>query len=401
MTEQGLISHKIRLKKDLLANQKNDLSEIKQREQEVYSKITDGSTTEEIESVEKELVPIKEEGEAKETEVKKTEEDIAELERELIEVQKELAPPALEGGEGEQRNMDKELLLEQRDAVNAYIRKKEMRAVDGITSTDAALVIPEEVIYRTDDEVGEVPSLRHLVSVQPVKRASGKKPIRKHATNRLNSVAELEANPELAKPVFTEVDWSVETYRGAIPIAQEAIEDAEEDLTALVEKDAKEQKINTENYLITTALKSFTPLTIKSVDDLKDLLNVKIKRAYTKNLVITSSAFNILDKLKDKDGRYLLQPDVTGSTSGKLLGKTVEVIDDELFGSAGNATGFIGDTKRAALLSDRKQLEIKWVDHHIYGEYLRAGARMGVDVQDTNSGFFVTFDIKEETGEGA
>ena len=45
---------------------------------------------------------------------------------------------------------------------------------------------------------------------------------------------ELEKNPELAKPKFKNVPWKIVTYRGQLPISQEAIDDSGVDLTALV-----------------------------------------------------------------------------------------------------------------------------------------------------------------------
>ena len=41
------------------------------------------------------------------------------------------------------------------------------------------------------------------------------------------SVEELEKNPALAKPDFTDVPWKVKTYRGAIHLHNEAIDDAD------------------------------------------------------------------------------------------------------------------------------------------------------------------------------
>ncbi|MPN22867.1 hypothetical protein SDC9_170252 [bioreactor metagenome] len=42
-------------------------------------------------------------------------------------------------------------------------------------------------------------------------------------------------------------------------------------------------------------------------------------------------------------------------------------------------------------MANRKDLEVKWVDHHIYGEYLRAGIRFGITKADANAGYLVTY----------
>ena len=52
---------------------------------------------------------------------------------------------------------------------------------------------------------------------------------------------------------------------------------------------------------------------IKSLDDIKDVLNVKLDPAISPNAILLTNqdGFNYLDKLKDKDGKYILQPDPT------------------------------------------------------------------------------------------
>lgn len=53
-----------------------------------------------------------------------------------------------------------------------------------------------------------------------------------------------------------------------------------------------------------------------------------------------------LDKLKDKNGRYLLQDSITAASGKQLLGRPVIVLDDDMIGTeAGNLVGFVGDAK--------------------------------------------------------
>src|SRR5699024_11854047 len=66
----------------------------------------------------------------------------------------------------------------------------------------------------------------------------------KRADTKFNTVEELEANPELAKPKFETIAWEVATYRGAIPISQEALDDSVANLTSIVQENIQEQKIN-------------------------------------------------------------------------------------------------------------------------------------------------------------
>lgn len=267
-----------------------------------------------------------------------------------------------------------------------------------VTSTEAGVLIPEEIIYDPTAEVNSVVDLSTLVTKTPVTTPKGTYPILKRATDRFSSVAELAENPALAEPNFTQVDWSVATYRGAIPLSEEAIADSQVDLTALVGQSIKEKSVNTYNAMIAPVLQSFkakATTTDTLVDSLKHILNVDLDPAYSRALVVTQSLFNTLDTLKDKNGRYLLHDasdSITdGTAKGTVLGVPVYVVGDTLLGSlAGDQKAFVGDLKRGVLFTDRQQVTLAWIDDKIWGQYLGAAFRFGVKQADSNAGYFVT-----------
>ena len=55
---------------------------------------------------------------------------------------------------------------------------------------------------------------------------------------------------------------------------------------------------------------------ISSIDSLKDVFNVSLEPAIALSAVVITnqSGFNYLDKLKDSDGKYILQPNPTQPT---------------------------------------------------------------------------------------
>lgn len=286
-------------------------------------------------------------------------------------------------------------------AINDYIHShgKVIDAAAGhVTSTEAGVLIPEEIVYDPTAEVNSVVDLSTLVTKTPVTTPKGTYPILKRATDRFSSVAELAENPTLAEPEFEQVDWSVQTYRGAIPLSEEAIADTKVDLTALVGQSINEKSVNTYNAMIAPVLQSFTAkatTTDTLVDSLKHILNVDLDPAYSRALVVTQSLFNTLDTLKDKNGRYLLHDasdSITdGTAKGTLLGVPVYVVGDTLLGSvAGDQKAFVGDLKRGVLFADRQQVTLAWEDSKIYGRYLGAAFRFGVEKADSNAGYFVT-----------
>lgn len=297
-----------------------------------------------------------------------------------------------------------------RDKVNAFIRSKGAvrneglrfegenevlipmneidPAQDGVKKTDTKPITREEILYTPAREIKTVVDLKQFTTIYQAKKASGNYPVLRRATDKLISVAELEKNPKLAKPDFASIEWSVDTYRGAIPLSQESIDDADVDLVGLVSETIGQMKVNTTNDAIAKVLKEFVAKTVTGLDDLKKLLNVDFDPAYNVSFIVSQSFYQNLDTLKDKNGRYLLQDSIT-SVSGKvLLGKPVFVLSDEVLGEN---KAFIGDFKRGVLFANRKDLGLRWADNEIYGQYLQAVLRFGVAKVDEKAGYFVTF----------
>lgn len=262
---------------------------------------------------------------------------------------------------------------------------------DGVKKADTTKITSEELVTTPIREIKTTVDLKPFTTIYPAKKASGKYPILKKATSKMISVAELEKNPKLAKPEFEQVDWSVQTYRGAIPVSQESVDDADVDLISIVAETVGQIKVNTTNSAIADVLKTFTAKTVANVDDIKKILNVDLDPAYDVAFVVSQSFYQILDTLKDGNGRYLLQDSITAVTGKVLLGKPVFVLSDTVLGNAGEAKAFVGDFKRAVLFADRQDLGLRWADNEIYGQYLQAVLRFGVKKVDAKAGYFVTF----------
>ncbi|WP_440868145.1 phage major capsid protein [Staphylococcus shinii] len=145
--------------------------------------------------------------------------------------------------------------------------------------------------------------------------------------------------------------------------SEEALQDSTPDLAALVAENNARIALNTTNDAIGTVLKSFTAKSVNGTDGIKDILNVDIDPAYNVMVVASQSFFNALDKLKDNQGQYILQNDITSPSGKSLFGRKVEVVSDTLLGAAGEAKAFIGDVSQAVLFADRAQASIKFQQH--------------------------------------
>ena len=287
-----------------------------------------------------------------------------------------------------QKNPEQDLKIQ---GFEEYMKSKGAKR-DNVKSDDVGVTIPEEIKYIPEKEVKTVQDLSELVTKTSVSTASGKYPILKRADDKFHTVEELEKNPELAKPKFETVAWEVATYRGAIPISQEALDDSIANLTQIVQDNIQEQKVNTLNEKIGDVLKQFNPTTVSDVDDLKAITNVQLDPGYNRRIVCTQSFYQKLDTLKDGNGRYLLQDSIINTAGNTVLGMNVTVVRDDLLGKSGDALAFIGDVKRGVLFADRTDVSVQWIENEIYGKYLMGAFRFDVKQADKNAGFFVTFE---------
>ena len=299
-----------------------------------------------------------------------------------------------------------------REAVNEYIRTKGAKAdaqlklegkdllipmnvavnptADGVKKDATEKVTSKEIVTTPIREVKTVLDLKQFVTTHKASKGEGSYPILKHATSEMASVEELEKNPALAKPEFTDVPWKVKTYRGAIPLSQEAIDDADVDLLSIVAEAVQQIKVNTTNKAIATVLKDFEAKTAADLDAIKEILNVELDPAYNVSFVVSQSFYQKLDTLKDKNGRYLLQDSIVSASGKAFLGHPVFVVSDATLGATGEAKAFIGDVQRAVLFADRQELGLRWTDNEIYGQYLQAVVRFDVKKVDAKAGYFVT-----------
>ena len=279
---------------------------------------------------------------------------------------------------------------EETQAFLDYVKTKGAQR-GNVTSVEAQPIIPEDIKYQPEELPETFVDLKKFVNVQPVTTASGSHPILNPAQETMVSVEELAKNPELASPKFTDIDYKVKTYRGQIPVSQEALDDSEANLANIIAKNNARQAVNTTNKYIADVMKSFAAVDTANLDDIKQIINVDIDPAYNLSLVVSQSFYQALDTLKDKNGQYLLKQDITSPTGTVLFGRPVFIIKDELFGVKGDKKAFIGDLNYAVFFADRKQASVKWVENEIYGQILAAYMRFDVKKGVEEAGRFLTY----------
>lgn len=274
----------------------------------------------------------------------------------------------------------------QNSAFEDFLKSGEVR--DGLTTVEGAVVIPKEIL-----DIQKVPNdptqLASYVNRVAVTSGVGSLPVLAKNTARLASTAELAENPELAKLSLTGVDYKALTYRGVLPVSMEMLQDAPE-IESIVSAYVSEAKALTEQYKIGAVLQKAAAVTVSDVDGIKDAFNKGLSN-YNRMFVVSESFFAEIDKVKDADGRYLLQDSITSPSGKQLLGASVVVVADDVLGKAGEAHAFVGDVKAFALEAMRSDIAVEWQDDDIFGKKLAVALRADWQVADAQAGKFLTF----------
>lgn len=385
MNKALIFGARMRAKATKVVELEETIEELNKRSVVELEKLDRAETEEEVSVVEKTVDDLQKEIEEKEAEKAQLEKEIDELKKQIEEQNRKAPTP----GKTEKRGGK---TLEQRDAIAKYIRTGQTRDIVGLKTTDSgsAALIPTEVLKPHFVNKTRNPLL-DLVERVKVNSGSGKYPVIKKTDGVMVSTDELKSNPELGKPAISEIDYSIKTYRGYVPVSQEMIDDADYDIMSIVEDEVFNQGENTELSLVTAVLKKATQVDAAGFDGIKDIYNKKLKSIYKASIVVTKSMFAALDKVKDKDGRYMLQTDVASPTGYSFGGKTIYKVDDTVFGEEGDMKFFIGDVTEFVKEFDRSQVSVKWVNNDIYGQLLGLFIRLDIKKVDEEAGFFGTY----------
>lgn len=394
---QVMLAKQIADAEENLNNLRAKATDFETREKELTKAIDEAGTEEERAVVEEQVNKFTSDQDANAEEIRTAEDGLKEL-RSQLDLLNAKKPKNPTGG-NQMGKRNKEEIEEVRSGINSYVKSKGQTR-DGFTSVEGGALIPEELLapQKTPEDVID---LRTYVKRVSVNTASGKYPVISKSGGKMVTVAELEKNPELAKPNIKEIDFAVDTRRGYIPVSQEVIDDASYDVVGLISEEITDQARNTSNADIAAVLKTAPAKTVTGVDGLKDLVNKDIKKVYLVKFIVSASLYAELDKLKDKNGRYLLQDSIVTQSGKMLLGREVIVLDDIVIGSkAGDLVGFVGDASSFCAFFDRKQTSVKWIDNQIYGELLAGIVRYDVKATDTDAGFYVTYKNDATGGSG-
>ncbi|MCO8296621.1 phage major capsid protein, partial [Tetragenococcus halophilus] len=237
--EDGDLEKARNIKADIDAK-KQEFEELKQLSAEIGQSAPEEDETPETEEEEptsetedpEEEEPSEEPEEPEDPEETEGSEEIEEPTEEELEEEEEEKKKKEEAKRSMAKIQKNQELSEETLAFEEYMKSKGAKR-DNVKSDDVGVTIPEDIQYQPEKEVNTVQDLSQLVQKTSVNAPSGKYPILKRANAKFNTVEELEKNPALARPEFNMINWEVATYRGAIPISQEALDDSVANLTSI------------------------------------------------------------------------------------------------------------------------------------------------------------------------
>lgn len=235
-------------------------------------------------------------------------------------------------------------------------------ALSSTADADGGLLIPKDQETQVIELARAYSSLRDLVYVEPVSTLTGTRVIEVDGEyTPFAEVTEGSKISDIENGDFKAISYSCKTYGGILPIPNNLLKDNKGNLLYHVSKWFAKKKVATENKLIGDSLSTFSKTAMKGIDDIKTVLNKTLDPAISANAIVVTNqtGFNELDKMKDTDGNYLLQPDPTKPTQKLLKGRPVKVYPDKVLANdTTKAPVIIGDFKRAITLFDRQLLTV-------------------------------------------
>lgn len=303
---------------------------------------------------------------------------------------------SIELEKGEKRSMEmteiKDTVVNKVEDFAGYIRSEgtEKRSLD---TTNGAVVVPIEVSTDVLELKDGLVDLSKYVTKEAVGTGQGKFPVAKRAQAILATKEELAEIAEINDPLFLEVDYKVATRIGQIAFSNELLEDAEIDVVAYAKKQMDRMVRNTNNKAILDVLNTFTKSNAATADDLKRVVNVELDPELDVKIVLNQDAYQVIDTMKDTQGRYLLQDSIASASGKMLFGKEVILVSNKVAATPKNSVGFvwIGDLKEAVFMALRNEITAEWEKFDRYSKGLAVGVRSDYKAIDAEAGKLVNF----------
>ena len=270
----------------------------------------------------------------------------------------------------EVKNMSKEdkkpLNKKELDIKDQFVKDFKNMVTSGKTGAgNGGLTIPDDIQYAIHKLVRQFATLQNLVNVESVTTTTGSRTYEKLSdiTPMTDLDDETAAIPDMDDPELTLIKYAIHRYAAIQTVTNSLLKDTVENILAwLSDWVAKKVTVTRNSKIIEAMGKPAKKPTIASFDDIKDLENKTLDPAImsSSSFVTNQSGYNVLSKVKDAQGRYMLQRDVTQPDVYRLDGKTITVVADKWLPdvAAGTHPLYFGDLKQGITLYDREHMSL-------------------------------------------
>ncbi|MDD1380077.1 phage major capsid protein [Limosilactobacillus reuteri] len=251
------------------------------------------------------------------------------------------------------------------DVKDQFVKDFKNMVTSGKTGAgNGGLTIPDDIQYAIHKLVRQFATLQNLVNVESVTTMTGSRTYEKLSdiTPMSDLDDETAAIPDMDDPELTLIKYAIHRYAAIQTVTNSLLKDTVENILAwLSDWVAKKVTVTRNTKIIEAMGKPAKKPSIANFDDIKDLENKTLDPALmpSASFVTNQSGYNVLSKVKDAQGRYMLQRDVTQPDVYRLDGKTITVIADKWLPDISGAHPlYYGDLKQGITLYDREHMSL-------------------------------------------
>jgi HK97 family phage major capsid protein len=240
------------------------------------------------------------------------------------------------------------------------------------TPAAGGYTVPSDIQTKVNQYKKTIVSLEDLITVEKVSEPTGSRVYQTKAQAPIfATVEEAAAIGAGTDPAFEQINYACEKRGAIFTVTDELLADSDADIQDLLAKWIAESDVRTTNTKIIGALNTLTATAIDGIDGIKHAVNVTLGQTYKNTAVVLTndSGLNYLDTLKDKNGRYLLTPDLNNPGQLRLSCGAISVPvkvapDSELANpAAGSFPFYVGDLKEFMRKYDLQKYTIKLSDN--------------------------------------
>lgn len=299
--------------------------------------------------------------------------------------------------------------------VEVYDTMTTSKAEDDNDEKGIGVTVPDDLRTDIEELRRSADNLEQYVNIEIVRTKEGTRNIEADADSTpFPEVAEGGQFQDQADPKFKQVHYVIKKYGGILKATLELFEDTAENVWRYISKWLAKKSRATRNARILAVLSEMTAgaeIAVSNLDALKDIFNVQLDPAIAAGAVVVTNqrGYNFLDKLKDENQRYILQPDPTQPTRKLLFGLyPIIKLSQKTLPSTEVKSGdtvtdykhpiYCGDLKEAVTLFDRRLYSVDLNDRAAeYWKFDLKGvkARDRFDVQPVDEGAVVKGEVTE------